>query len=251
MIKKRIIASILINNGHAVQSFGYEQYLPLGDPKILVENLARWKVDEIVITDISCSRTQSSIDFDLISDVANISKGTPIIYGGGITSSKEASLVIQSGADRIVIENAFVKNKLIPEEVAGEIGSQAVIMSLPIIIKDNNTFYYDYINKKNIQLSTLETLINNPFISEFLITDVKNEGSIYEVFNMELIENSFFENLDIICNGGIHSNEICNTLLNKNNVKAIMIGNKLNHSELSYLNIKNKVSTRAQNHLRF
>lgn len=251
MIKKRIIASILVNNGHAVQSFGYEQYLPLGDPKILVENLARWKVDEIVITDISCSRTQSSIDFDLISDVANISKGTPIIYGGGITSSKEASLVIQSGADRIVIENAFVKNKLIPEEVAGEIGSQAVIMSLPIIIKDNNTFYYDYINKKNIQLSTLETLINNPFISEFLITDVKNEGSIYEVFNMELIENSFFENLDIICNGGIHSNEICNTLLNKNNVKAIMIGNKLNHSELSYLNIKNKVSTRAQNHLRF
>ena len=251
MIKKRIIASILVNNGHAVQSFGYEQYLPLGDPKILVENLARWKVDEIVITDISCSRTQSSIDFDLISDVANISKGTPIIYGGGITSSKEASLVIQSGADRIVIENAFVKNKLIPEEVAGEIGSQAVIMSLPIIIKDNNTFYYDYINKKNIQLSTLETLINNPFISEFLITDVKNEGSIYEVFNKELIENSFFENLDIICNGGIHSNEICNTLLNKNNVKAIMIGNKLNHSELSYLNIKNKVSTRAQNHLRF
>ena len=112
MIKKRIIASILVNNGHAVQSFGYEQYLPLGDPKILVENLARWKVDEIVITDISCSRTQSSIDFDLISDVANISKGTPIIYGGGITSSKEASLVIQSGADRIVIENAFVKNKL-------------------------------------------------------------------------------------------------------------------------------------------
>ena len=115
MIKKRVIASILVNNGYAVQSFGYEKYLPLGDPKILVENLARWKVDEIVITDISSSRNQSSIDFDLISNVSNISKGTPIIYGGGIASSKDASLVIQSGADRIVIENAFVKNKLTPK----------------------------------------------------------------------------------------------------------------------------------------
>ena len=251
MIKKRVIASILVNNGYAVQSFGYEKYLPLGDPKILVENLARWKVDEIVITDISSSRNQSSIDFDLISNVSNISKGTPIIYGGGIASSKVASLVIQSGADRIVIENAFVKNKLTPKEVADEIGSQAIIMSLPVITKDNDFFYYDYIDKKQIEFSFLEDLINNSFISEFLITDVKNEGSINEVFNKELIEKSFFDNLDIICNGGINSTDICNTLLNKTNVKAIMIGNKLNHTELSYLNFKNQVSTRAQNHLRF
>ena len=39
MIKKRVIASILVNNGYAVQSFGYEKYLPLGDPKILVEKI--------------------------------------------------------------------------------------------------------------------------------------------------------------------------------------------------------------------
>ena len=124
-------------------------------------------------------------------------------------------------------------------------------MSLPVITKDNDFFYYDYIDKKQIEFSFLEDLINNSFISEFLITDVKNEGSINEVFNKELIEKSFFDNLDIICNGGINSTDICNTLLNKTNVKAIMIGNKLNHTELSYLNFKNQVSTRAQNHLRF
>lgn len=250
MIKKRIIASILINNGHAVQSFGYEKYLPLGDPKILVENLARWKVDEIAIIDISCSRTQSNIDYDLISNISNISCGTPIIYGGGITSSKDASSVIQSGADRIVIENAFVKNKLTPEEVADEIGSQAIIMSLPTIITEKKIYYYDYIDKKQIDLSTLEDLINNPFISELLVTDLVNEGSIFNNFNKEIIKNSIFENLDIICNGGINNSEICNNLLIDNNVKAIMIGNKLNHSELSYLSTKNQLSTRAQNLLR-
>ena len=49
MLKKRIIGSITVLNGWAVQSIGYSQYLPLGRPSVIAENLDRWGADEILI----------------------------------------------------------------------------------------------------------------------------------------------------------------------------------------------------------
>ena len=41
MLKKRLIGAITVKNGIAVQSFGYKKYLPIGSPKVIVENLDR------------------------------------------------------------------------------------------------------------------------------------------------------------------------------------------------------------------
>ena len=42
MIKKRLTGIVTIRNGLVVQSFGYNQYLPIGKPKVVIENLDRW-----------------------------------------------------------------------------------------------------------------------------------------------------------------------------------------------------------------
>ena len=47
MLKKRIIGVVTVVDNIAVQSFGYQKYLPLGDPAILIENLDKWGADEI------------------------------------------------------------------------------------------------------------------------------------------------------------------------------------------------------------
>ena len=39
MPKKRLIATIVVKDNLAVQSFGYGNYLPLGSPPILATNL--------------------------------------------------------------------------------------------------------------------------------------------------------------------------------------------------------------------
>ena len=49
MLRKRLIAVVTVLDGLAVQSFGYQRYLPLGKPECLVENLDRWGVDEIFV----------------------------------------------------------------------------------------------------------------------------------------------------------------------------------------------------------
>ena len=66
MIKKRIIGSIIIKDEIVVQSFGFSKFLPLGSPKVFVENLDRWGADEIFFNVIDRSNNQLGPHFELI-----------------------------------------------------------------------------------------------------------------------------------------------------------------------------------------
>ena len=65
MLKKRISAAIVVKNGLVVQSFGFSAHLPIGKIFPAVRNLANWKVDEIIILDISAA-FKGRVNLDLI-----------------------------------------------------------------------------------------------------------------------------------------------------------------------------------------
>ena len=66
MIKKRLIGTVVVKNGIAVQSFSYGKYLPLGKPEIIIKNLDRWGVDEILINVIDRSKNKLDPNFELL-----------------------------------------------------------------------------------------------------------------------------------------------------------------------------------------
>ena len=53
MLKKRIVATLVVKDGIVVQSIGFKRYLPVGKPAIAVEFLNLWGIDEIILLDIS------------------------------------------------------------------------------------------------------------------------------------------------------------------------------------------------------
>ena len=62
-------------------------------PEILIENLERWGVDEIIIISIDRSQLGVGPDFELISRISACGFATPISYGGGIRSSDAVSVI--------------------------------------------------------------------------------------------------------------------------------------------------------------
>ena len=52
MLKKRLIGVITVKDNKAVQSISYKNYLPIGSPKLVAENLDRWGADEIICLSI-------------------------------------------------------------------------------------------------------------------------------------------------------------------------------------------------------
>ena len=245
-----MIASILIQDGYAVQSFGYNVLKPLGNPLALVENLARWNVDEISITDIGVTKKNYSINYPLIHKISKYTHGTPLIYGGGIRSTEDAAKVIEAGADRIIVENSVLSNDLEFSELKEEIGAQAIMMSLPLIERSKNIYVYNYTDGRMSKLRNYIDFFNNINISELILIDVINEGSYKTDFNISLIENDYFKNKSIICKGGIRDTNVCIDILQRDNVSAVMLGNVLNLAELNYLKFKKAIISNNANLLR-
>ncbi len=230
MKKKRLIGVITVKDNIAVQSFGYRKYLPLGKPEILAKNLDIWGADEILINDIDRSIKFKKPNFSLLEKISDLKLSTPIIYSGGIKNVDDAVSVIKYGSDRIMLETAFFKNSQAVYKISNKIGSQGLILSLPIIKSKKNFFRYCYLSKKKFKIS--EEIFNSfqkKIFSECLITDVENEGSVNN-FNIEILKNINLKIQSIVF-GGIGSKKKIKTCLKHSKICAVAIGNCLNYAE--------------------
>lgn len=240
---KRIIGSICVIDNLAVQSIGYERYLPIGRPEILAENLDRWGVDEIIIQCIDRHLVDNCPNFKLIEKIASMGLGTPIVYAGGIRNSEHAVKAIQSGADRISIETLLYENPSEIKNISNLIGAQAIVASITLGYDLDKIYRYDYQTKTKTNIPhSLFGLIQDKLISEVLINDWQHEG-IFHSFDMNLLK--FIEHLDInfILFGGISHPDQVNRLLEIPKVSAVAIGNFLNYKELSVKKLKQQINS--------
>ena len=134
MIKKRISASVIVKSNRVVQSISYRKYLPIGSIEPVVENLDRWGVDEIIIFDIDRSKNNLGPNYDLIKAISSIPISTPLAYAGGINNYKDAIRVISSGSERVILDSLFFKNPKNIKNISNAIGSQALLLALPLTI---------------------------------------------------------------------------------------------------------------------
>ena len=231
MLNKRLIGVVTVKDGWAVQSFGFRSYLPLGKPEVLVENLDRWGSDEILVQVIDRSFNSSGPDFDLIDRIAKIGVSSPIIYGGGIRDENDAVDVIKKGADRVLLNNMLFANPNLVRKVADKLGAQAVIGSLPLSSTRGSLKHYNYVSRKSCDLSReIKSLITDNVISELLITDWVNEGSLAG-FNIELAKSQELRSSNLILFGGLGSPQIGKEVIGFSNVSAIAVGNSFTYKE--------------------
>lgn len=244
MLKKRLIGAITVKNGIAVQSFGYKKYLPIGSPKVIVENLDRWGVDEIFIQVIDRSRKNLGPDIDLIKKISSSGILTPIMYAGGIHNEDQAAEVIRAGAERVCIDALLHSNLSNVKKIAMRLGSQAIVGCLPVLIdKNGKVFWHNYLtNEKRTLDENLINVINDGLISELLLIDSKNEG-YYESFDFRILSLTKKLDIPLILFGGLNSKKILNEALNIPKVEAAAIGNSLNYKEHSVQRLKNLLSS--------
>jgi imidazole glycerol-phosphate synthase subunit HisF len=230
MLKKRLIGVITVKNGWAVQSIGYQRYLPLGKPWCLAENLDRWGVDEILIQSVDRSPNGLGPDISLLKSLRRAKLSTPLIYGGGISTGKDAIAAIHAGADRITLDAVLHKNPTIVYEMAEALGTQALIGALPVSNGIDGSIWYDYRENESKQFSPkLIQLFIEGVLSEALIIDWQHEGCFGE-FNPKITDNLPFETPKIAF-GGISNKVQVQKLLCGKSIVAVAIGNFLSYRE--------------------
>ena len=238
MIKKRLIGLITVLDGWACQSIGYKKYLPLGRPTIIAKNLDNWGVDEIFIQSIDRSKSSLGPDFSLLNSLSKLCLSTPLIYGGGIASVSDAVKAIALGCERISIDCIIHKNLNLIKDISSRIGSQSIIVSLPLTLEDKELFWFNYLSNTYVKdFRKIEQICEQNLISEILLIDKNNEGK-RNSFQKEIYTLFPIKNKPIILFGGISDVKQIKNLFIEDNISAIGIGNFLNFKEHSVQNYK-------------
>ena len=118
-----------VDKGRVVKGVRFVDIRDAGDPVELARRYDAEGADEIVFLDI----TASSEGRDLILEVAARTAESvfiPLTIGGGVRSVDDVKRLLRSGADKVAINTAAVRDPALIERAAGEFGSQAVVLAV-------------------------------------------------------------------------------------------------------------------------
>lgn len=132
MLKKRLIAVLILRDGQVVQSVKFKHTNVIHyDAVHAMEAFNKWAVDEIVVLNVS--RDPASRD-QFAGIVENISRHcfVPLAAGGWIDSEKYAQRLLRSGADKLVVNTILNDHPELIGRLASRYGRQCIVGSMDV-----------------------------------------------------------------------------------------------------------------------
>ncbi len=235
MLKKRLIATLVIKNGLVVQSIGFKRYLPIGKPEIIIDFLNQWGIDEIIMVDIDATIQGRCIDSELIKKVSK-KCFVPLCVGGGISSVKQIHSLIYSGADKVSLNAQSFLNPSLIKEAARFFGSQCLVVSIDAS-RNAKGEYEAFIHGGKTATSYtplhLARLASEHGAGEILLNSIDRDG-MKNGYDIELIQSVLSTtSLPLIALGGAKDPSCMRILLENCDVSAVAAGNYFHYVEHS------------------
>jgi cyclase len=129
MLAKRIIPCLDVDRGRVVKGIRFVDLVDAGDPVEQARRYDREGADELVFLDITASSESRETVREMARRVAD-SIFIPFTVGGGIRTLEDMRAMLASGADKISVNTAAIKEPSIIEEGARAFGSQAIVVAI-------------------------------------------------------------------------------------------------------------------------
>jgi cyclase len=129
MLAKRIIPCLDVDRGRVVKGIRFVDLIDAGDPVEQARRYDREGADELVFLDITASSDSRDTVRDMARQVAD-SVFIPFTVGGGIRTVEDMRLMLASGADKVSVNTAAIKQSSIITEGARAFGSQAIVVAI-------------------------------------------------------------------------------------------------------------------------
>ena len=129
MLTKRIIPCFDVKDGRVVKGVQFLNLRDAGDPVELAALYDAEGADELVFLDITASPDRRKTVVNMVQRVAD-QVFIPFTVGGGIRSTDDMRLMLESGADKVAINTAAVENPRLITEGAERFGSQCIVVAI-------------------------------------------------------------------------------------------------------------------------
>lgn len=189
MFRPRVIPVLLLKGEGLVKTVAFKKPNYIGDPMNAIKIFNDLEADELAFLDITATAENRMVSLDLVRDIGE-EAFMPFSVGGGINTLDKVKKVINSGAEKVIINTAAYVNKKLIEESANLIGSQSTVVSIDVK-KDfwGREKVFIFSGMRSIELNPVQYVkqIVESGAGEIIINSINREGT-GQGYDLELIE---------------------------------------------------------------
>lgn len=239
MLKKRIIPCLDIKDGRTVKGINFLGLRDAGDPVELAKEYVQQGADELVFLDITATKEKREALLPLVERIAR-AINIPFTVGGGIDSIAIAAALINSGADKISVNSAAVKNPALIVELAARFGGQCVVVAIDVKRIGNNWEMFVNGGALSTGLHAIDWAMQVVKLGagEILLTSMDHDGT-KAGFALDVIDTiSRSVNVPVIASGGGGNKQHFVELFKNTNASAALAASIFHFKEVMIPDLK-------------
>ncbi len=239
MLKKRIIPCLDIKDGRTVKGINFAGIRDAGDPVELARRYVLEGADELVFLDITASIEKRRTLSKLVGKIAR-EINIPFTVGGGINTLEDCRMVIEAGADKVSINSAAVMRPGLIPRLAGEFGSQCVVVAIDTRFDGSEWTVYTHGGKVPAGINTMHWIkqVEASGAGEILLTSMNHDGT-RKGFAIDLLDAvSRAVMIPVIASGGAGSEAHFKEVFERTGVSAALAASIFHYGEIPIPRLK-------------
>tara|TARA_B100000035_G_C21007734_1_gene558102 strand:- start:534 stop:1265 length:732 start_codon:yes stop_codon:yes gene_type:complete len=211
-----------VNNGRVVKGTNFINLRDAGDPVEVAKIYDEQGADEVCFLDITASHENRDTIYDIVRKTAEVCF-MPLTVGGGVSKIEHIRTLLLSGADKVSINSAAVKDNNFVRYAADKYGSQCIVVAVDAKKNDaqNKWEVYTHGGRLNTEIDVLHYVerIVSLGAGELLITSMDKDGTRSGFDNILIKKITDIVNVPVIASGGV------------GNLQHLVDGIKLGHAD--------------------
>lgn len=240
----RIIPRLDIKNNTIVKGIHLEGLRVVGVPAVASRAYYAQGADEILYMDVVASLYERNSLQDIVREVSQ-NVFVPMTVGGGIRSIKDIKELLRSGADKVAINTAAIKDPGLIREASLAFGSQCIVGSIEAKRMPNGRWeaYIDTA-RESTGVDALDWACELVKLGagEILVTSIDHEGTGkgFEVPLIKAIASAV--DVPVIACGGCGSAEHVERLLEEADVSAVACASIFHYERYTIKGFKDELA---------
>lgn len=233
MLAKRIIPCLDVKDGRTVKGVNFVDLRDAGDPVELAWQYSEQGADELVFLDTTATHEKRKTTIELVKAVAR-QVSIPFTIGGGINELADADILLNSGADKISINSAAVRNPQLIDELAKAFGTQFVVIAVDTRLIDGKNYVHLRGGRDKTEIQTEDWIkeAESRGAGEILLTSMDHDGT-KDGFDNELLKKINDQiHIPLIASGGAGNQQHFVDVFQQSNVDAALAASVFHYGEI-------------------
>ena len=176
----RVIPCLDVADGRVVKGIQFENLKDSGDPIELANKYYLDGADEVTFLDVAATNENRGTTLDMVQACAE-QVFIPLTVGGGIRALEDVSNLLKSGADKVSVGSAGIKDPQLLSDIASDFGSQVLVISLDLKRADTKSGFGVTLNGGRVltELDALEWVkqVQDLGAGELLVNSIDADGT--------------------------------------------------------------------------